>query len=165
MNAVRTSEERSTAKRKDWERGAYARTPSPEEKKRRRLSRALKKADEARLSPRTIARLRADIAQAVSEQLVDAHDVVMGRNDKTWTATQARVFGILINKVIPDLHASYVKKEDDDDRPLEDISRDDLERIVAGMAKIEAKKAPGSHRRNPEDIPDAEVIYADEDED
>ena len=54
---------------------------------------------EKKLTPAQVGRLRADIMSKVSEQLTEAHEVVMGRHEDGWNPTQARVFAALLNKV------------------------------------------------------------------
>lgn len=94
---------------------------SEAERKERRLSRAVSKAKRVgKLGPRQIHRFRNEIAEALQEQLADAHEVVMGR--KEWSPTQARVFSTLLNKVIPDMQANQIPTEEDD-RPLNELSR------------------------------------------
>lgn len=56
-----------------------------------------------------------------------------------WSPTQARVFGMLLNKVVPDLNASYVQHEHSN-KDIIDLSREELERIASGIDEIEAKE-------------------------
>ena len=88
------------------------------------------------LTPAQSAKIRAEIAGFMREQITDAHQVVMGI--KSWNPTQARVFSTLLNKVVPDLNASYVQHEHTT-KPLTDLSREELEAIAAGMSVIEVE--------------------------
>lgn len=61
--------------------------------------------------------------------IAEAHRVVMGEIE--WTPTQARVFSNLIDKVVPDLSASYALHEHVP-REMSEMSRAELEAIAAG---------------------------------
>jgi hypothetical protein len=82
------------------------------------------------LTPKQAQRLRGKLAGAMDEILDEAIGVVMGHEGKSWTPTQARVFGILVGKVLPDLSASHVMHETRSSRP-EDMSIDELENLIA----------------------------------
>ena len=86
------------------------------------------------LSPRETSEIRGMIAEFVTEQIVVANEVVM--HDKEWTPTQARVFGMLLNKVIPDLNSNHTKLEVET-KDITHLSRAELEEIAAGAKLIE----------------------------
>lgn len=86
------------------------------------------------MSPRMSGRLRAQVAAYVEAQLPMAKEVVEGK--RVWSPTQARVFSLLLNKVMPDLNASYIQHEQID-RPVTDLSREELERIASGSLVAE----------------------------
>lgn len=92
--------------------------------------------EKERLTPAQSAAIRSEIASFVSDQITDAHQVVMGH--KNWNPTQARVFGMLLNKVVPDLNASFVQHEHTT-KQLTDLSRDELEAIAQGISIIEVQ--------------------------
>lgn len=85
------------------------------------------------LTPAEVQKIRAQIAGYMEVQLQDAHNVVMGGAE--WNPTQARVFGMLLNKVVPDLNASFVQHEHQS-KQLADLSREDLEAIASGISTI-----------------------------
>lgn len=91
---------------------------------------------EKKLTPAQVGRLRADIMMKVSEQINEAHDVVMGRHEEGWNPTQARVFTALLNKVMPDLTAQFVQHEHLISDAPEKLSRSQLEEIAMGMNDI-----------------------------
>ena len=91
---------------------------------------------EKKLTPAQVGRLRADIMSKVSEQLTEAHEVVMGRHEEGWNPTQARVFAALLNKVMPDLTAQFVQHEHQIQEAPEKMSREQLEAIASGMNQI-----------------------------
>lgn len=106
---------------------------APELKKMKKMT-AL--AEREKLTPAESARVRAQIAKYVGDQITDAHEVVMGI--KNWNPTQARVFGMLLNKVVPDLNASFVQHEHTT-KELTDLSREELEAIAQGVAVIDVE--------------------------
>ena len=94
------------------------------------MSKAIEKSDISRLSPAQSSKIRGQIAGFVRNQINIANEVVQGTID--WSPTQARVFATLLNKVVPDLSASYHQYEVSHKEVI-DLSRDELERIAAGI--------------------------------
>ena len=75
------------------------------------------------------AKVRSYVFGLLRAQLPLAHRVVMGEVE--WSPTQARVFGQLLDKCIPDLSAPFVTGEKgNSDITL--LSRDALEAMAAG---------------------------------
>tara|TARA_R100001443_G_scaffold100716_1_gene108237 strand:- start:534 stop:854 length:321 start_codon:yes stop_codon:yes gene_type:complete len=97
---------------------------------------AIKNIDKVQLTPALSAQIRGQIANFVNNQIVVANDVVM--NGKDWTPTQARVFGMLLNKVVPDLNASFHQHEHDI-KNITEMTRQELEAIASGAKTIEAE--------------------------
>ena len=85
------------------------------------------------LSPKRVSDMRGKIASKVTQHLEIADRVVKGEVE--WTPTQARVFATLINKVIPDLTASFNQHEHHH-KNITEMSRDELERIASGVDDI-----------------------------
>lgn len=85
------------------------------------------------LSPLASSKIRGQIAIFMKHQIDLANEVVLGSRD--WNPTQARVFGVLLNKVVPDLSASYVKHEHDV-KEVTDLSREELEAVARGINTI-----------------------------
>ena len=92
--------------------------------------------EKERLTPAQSAAIRAEVANYIGEQIKDAHQVVMGF--KNWNPTQARVFGMLLNKVVPDLNASFVQHEHTT-KQLTDLTREELEAIAQGISTIDVQ--------------------------
>jgi len=88
------------------------------------------------LTPQESAQLRKSIHDYVLNHIHEANEVVMGRAQ--WSPTQARVFSTLLNKVVPDLNASFVQHEHST-KSLNDLSREELEAIVQGESNTEVK--------------------------
>lgn len=100
------------------------------------MTKAVALAKEHTLSPTQTAHIRGQIAGLVREQVTHANEVVLGIRE--WNPTQARVFSTLLNKVVPDLSASHVQLEHSV-KDVIDMSRDELERIAAGIDAIDAE--------------------------
>lgn len=99
----------------------------------RKTRRMIAMASNTQLTPKQAAQLRTEVYKFVQNQLVDANDVVLGA--KEWSPTQARVFGMLLNKVIPDVNASFVQHEHTT-KSLRELSREELEAIAQGESEV-----------------------------
>ena len=106
------------------------------DKQVRNMTAIAKKAEETRLTPQQSSQIRGQIANFVTDQINLAHAVVTGSID--WNPTQARVFGMLLNKVVPDLNASFHQHEHEV-KQLTDLSRSELEAIAQGVASIDVE--------------------------
>lgn len=104
------------------------------EKELEKMKKATELAARHELTPMQSSQIRGQIASFVRNQIEIANNVVIGAVD--WNPTQARVFGMLLNKVVPDLSASYVQHEHNN-KDVIDMSRDELERIAAGIDAID----------------------------
>ncbi len=106
------------------------------DKQVRNMTAIAKKAEETRLTPQQSSQIRGQIANYVTDQINMAHAVVTGSIE--WNPTQARVFGMLLNKVVPDLNASFHQHEHEV-KQLTDLSRSELEAIAQGVASIDVE--------------------------
>lgn len=95
------------------------------------------------LTPQAASRIRGSIMARVPKYLEMADEVMAG--DRKWSATQARVFSTLLNKVVPDLSASFVQHEHTT-RDLRELSREELERIARGDDAISVEYSDASHK-------------------
>lgn len=109
----------------------------------RSMKTAILAAEKERFTPAESAKIRSDIARAVKTHIAAASEVLAGNIN--WNPTQARVFGILLNKVVPDLNATYVQHEHSA-RQLVDLSREELERIAAGLDVIDVETTNESNQ-------------------
>lgn len=85
------------------------------------------------LTPHQIALLRGHIAVGVRKLLPDALEAAEGK--RKWNNIQATIFRTLLNKVVPDLNAS-ISQVEITHRTVHEMSRDQLERIAAGLDAI-----------------------------
>lgn len=90
------------------------------------------------LSPGQVAHLRGRLGSMVREHLELANLVVRGELE--WSPTQARIFATLINKVVPDLSASFHAHEHKH-QGVREMSRADLERIARGLDDLQTIEA------------------------
>lgn len=81
------------------------------------------------LTPGQSAKVRSYIFGLLRTHIPLAHRVVTGEVE--WSPTQARVFGQLLDKCVPDLSASFVTGEKDE-RDVTLLSRSALEAMAAG---------------------------------
>ncbi len=131
------------ASKDDWVKNCSleCRRKAPEKKKKQKELEEMKKvtdlATKHELTPMQSSQIRGQIAGFVRNQIDIANNVVVGAVE--WNPTQARVFGMLLNKVVPDLNASYVQHEHNN-KNIIDLSREELERIASGIDAIEAKE-------------------------
>jgi len=95
------------------------------------------------LTPQAASRIRGSIMTRVPKYLEMADEVMQG--DRKWSATQARVFATLLNKVVPDLSASFVQHEHTT-RDLRELSREELERIARGDDAISVEYSDASQK-------------------
>jgi hypothetical protein len=82
----------------------------------------------ASLTPQEIAILRKEMANIVSDYLPEARLVLSGA--KRWSNIQVKLFAMLTNKVVPDLHHSYTQIGVER-KSLNELSREELEQIAA----------------------------------
>lgn len=121
------------------------------ERAERNAARSTILAHRAKLSPSDIARLRTQIAKNVEDYLPIVDEVIRGTRD--FNPTQARIFTALLNKVVPDLSATFHKHETDT-RDLNNMTLAELEQIAAGVANARAEML------NPDDAIEGEVLSA-----
>ncbi|MBM87821.1 MAG: hypothetical protein CMQ41_05530 [Gammaproteobacteria bacterium] len=82
----------------------------------------------ATLSPKQISKIRSDIVRTVSRLNNDVEDVLDG--NKTWTNVQFNLYKTLLNKVCPDISASYVETPKGGSQRLSGLTREELEEMV-----------------------------------
>ena len=87
----------------------------------------------ATLSPKQISKIRSDIVRTVSRLNNDVEDVLDGQ--KTWTNVQFNLYKTLLNKVCPDISASYVETPKGGSQRLSGLTREELEEMVQDRRK------------------------------
>lgn len=92
-----------------------------------------KKKGRRELTPEAIRVVRADVLDIVKINLKTAGKVLQGR--RKWNNAQVRVFGLLLDKVLPDLKQSH-SQIDVTTRNLGELSREELEAIALKGRKV-----------------------------
>jgi len=116
------------------------------------------------ITPLRMQKMRSSIAKCVDEQIEVAHQQLTGLDEngdplpksQRWNAHQVRIFSILMNKVLPDLHASHIKR--DPTKPVEEWTREELAKYLASRAKPD----PTVSERITPDPNDPDIIDAEE---
>lgn len=90
------------------------------------------------LSPHEIAQLRKDMHELVKDNIHMARAVLEGR--QAWTNNQIKLFALLCDKVIPDLHHSYTQIGVEK-KAMEELTRDELEQIARLGVTIEGESS------------------------
>ena len=81
------------------------------------------------LSPREISNIRIQISQVMSRVQPDIEAVLLGQ--KKWSTTQVQLYKLLLNKIVPDIQASYVDSPSGSSLRVSGLSREELEAMVA----------------------------------
>lgn len=86
------------------------------------------------LTPNDIASMRSQVFHTVATQTATVANVLNGT--EKWNPQQVRLYGMLLNKVLPDLHHSYseVAVQDSD---VSKLSKAELEAIIASSTNTE----------------------------
>lgn len=91
-----------------------------------------KAVDFPELSPMGVTKLRAQVARVVLDHVAHADAVLHGK--RAWSSQQVNLFKALLNKVLPDISASYVESRDGVTRSITGMTRAELEVIARGGA-------------------------------
>jgi hypothetical protein len=109
------------------------------------------------LTPNDIASMRSQVFHTVISQTARVANVLNG--DEKWNPQQVRLYGMLLNKVLPDLHHSYseVAVQDTD---VNKLSRQELEAIIASSANTDAAQSivESDYAPSFDDSPDPEPV-------
>lgn len=90
------------------------------------------------LTPRQMGQIRLNISEKVVKHIENADKVLDGT--VKWSPTQARVFVALLNKVVPDISATFHRHETAE-TDVNNLTIEELEAIAAGRrAESEAHK-------------------------
>ena len=102
------------------------------------------------LTPGQSARIRGLIAAVTEQHVALAHQVILGH--VKWSNSQVAVFKTLINKVTPDLNASFVQHETKG-RKLSEYTEEELMALIEEDDRVVAAPAPCTPA-SPQDAPD-----------
>jgi hypothetical protein len=82
----------------------------------------------ARVTPVEVDRIRRQAFDIVRRTMPEVRDVLRG--SRPWTNQQVRLFGMLLNKVMPDLHHSFSEHKHEH-RQIHEMSVQELEALIA----------------------------------
>ena len=90
----------------------------------------------APVTPVEVDRVRRSVLDVVRKQIPAVREVLSG--DRKWDAQQTRLFGMMLNKVMPDLHHSF-NEHTLENKEVHELSYDELQRIAAQAEAVEAE--------------------------
>jgi hypothetical protein len=103
------------------------------------------------VTPKEVDRVRRSVLDVVRKNIYNVREVLDGK--KTWSNQQVRLFGMMLNKVMPDLHHSFNQHSIENKDPNE-LTLAELEAIASSALYPEA--SPG--HEDDYDIEDADII-------
>ena len=86
------------------------------------------------MTPVEVDRVRRSVLDVVRKNIPQVREVLQG--DRKWDNTQVRLFGMMLNKVMPDLHHSF-NQHTVETKELHELSMSELEEIAAQAEEIE----------------------------
>ena len=106
----------------------------------------------APVTPMQVDRVRRSVLDVVRKNIPDVREVLAGT--KKWDAQQTRLFTVLLNKVMPDLHHSF-NEHTIENKPTHELTIQELEAIAS---QAQRDDPPENLDDTTEDISDAEII-------
>ena len=117
------------------------------------MKKVLEKASKiATLSPREISNIRTQISGVMTRLQPDVEAVLTG--DKKWSTTQVQLYKLLLNKIVPDIQASYVDSPNGGSLRVSGLSRDELESMVLERSQ----KTSTSNHSSTGNLPISEAV-------
>jgi O-succinylbenzoate synthase len=129
--------------------GAYRKSPS----------KTLSTGPLAAVTPMEVDRVRRSVLDIVRKNIPNIRLVLDG--EKNWTNQQVRLFGMMLNKVMPDLHHSF-NEHTIDNKEVHELTYDELQQIALQSdlteADFEKETIDGTYSSasSAEDAPDSE---------
>jgi hypothetical protein len=88
------------------------------------------------VTPVEVDRVRRSVLDVVRKQMPEVREVLAG--NKKWDAQQTRLFGMMLNKVMPDLHHSF-NEHTVENKEAHELTYDELQRIAQQASVVEAE--------------------------
>ena len=88
------------------------------------------------VTPLEVDRVRRSVLDVVRKQMPEVREVLAGT--KKWDAQQTRLFGMMLNKVMPDLHHSF-NEHQIENKEAHELTYDELQRIAAQATAVDAE--------------------------
>lgn len=86
------------------------------------------------VTPLEVDRVRRSVLDVVRKQMPEVRLVLDG--SKKWDAQQTRLFGMMLNKVMPDLHHSF-NEHTVENKDVAELTIDELQRIAQQANEVE----------------------------
>lgn len=88
------------------------------------------------VTPLEVDRVRRSVLDVVRKQMPDVREVLAGT--KNWNNQQVRLFGMMLNKVMPDLHHSF-NEHTIENKEVHELTYEELQRIAAQADAADAE--------------------------
>lgn len=88
------------------------------------------------VTPLEVDRVRRSVLDVVRKQMPEVREVLAG--NKKWDAQQTRLFGMMLNKVMPDLHHSF-NEHTIENKEAHELTIEELQRIAAQAEAVDAE--------------------------
>tara|TARA_R100001463_G_scaffold120653_1_gene176759 strand:- start:190 stop:585 length:396 start_codon:yes stop_codon:yes gene_type:complete len=88
------------------------------------------------VTPLEVDRVRRSVLDVVRKQMPEVREVLAG--NKRWDAQQTRLFGMMLNKVMPDLHHSF-NEHTIENKEAHELTIEELQTIAAQAKAVEAE--------------------------
>ena len=88
------------------------------------------------VTPLEVDRVRRSVLDVVRKQMPEVREVLAG--NKKWDAQQTRLFGMMLNKVMPDLHHSF-NEHTIENKEAHELTIEELQSIAAQAQAVEAE--------------------------
>ena len=88
------------------------------------------------VTPLEVDRVRRSVLDVVRKQMPEVREVLAG--NKRWDAQQTRLFGMMLNKVMPDLHHSF-NEHTIENKEAHELTIEELQTIAARAKAVEAE--------------------------
>lgn len=89
----------------------------------------------APVTPHEVDRVRRSVLDVVRKQIPAVREVLAG--DRKWDSQQTRLFGMMLNKVMPDLHHSF-NEHTLENKEVHELTYEELQRIAAQTDAVDA---------------------------
>ena len=87
------------------------------------------------VTPLEVDRVRRSVLDVVGKQMPEVREVLAGNK---WDAQQTRLFGMMLNKVMPDLHHSF-NEHTIENKEAHELTIEELQSIAAQAQAVEAE--------------------------
>jgi hypothetical protein len=107
------------------------------------------------VTPMEVDRVRRSVLDIVRKNIPNVREVLEGK--KSWSNQQVRLFGMVLNKVMPDLHHSF-NEHSVELKEAHELSIEELEAIALRANAAEAEDIPYTDAPDPSDPTDDSSI-------